>query len=158
MNNKHPALVPCDIVLSHGHYFLSYLIRKVTGSYWNHAGIYLGNGKVIEARKFGVVVSPFVDKGKDTLILRAKLTIEQKKNIITYAKTQKGKKYDFIHLFTLFFYFLFQIKPRASKNHFICSELVAQAFAHGGIALANKPIKLITPKDISESKALIHIV
>ena len=146
---------PCDIILSHGHYKISKIIRQVTHSYWNHAGLYIGNNKVIEARMLGVVESGFRYKGKDTLILRAELTPMQRVAIVKYALSQLGKRYDYFQLLSLLFLWLFKRgRVQNSKNHFICSELVASAFYDADISLCNKPIELITPADLEKSKLL----
>jgi len=144
----HPK--PGDIILSHGPYLISKIIRKVTHSYWNHAGIYIGHGKQIEARKFGVVQSSYVDKGEYTKVISKKLSKVQREKIVEYAKQQIGKKYDYMQLVSLFFIWLFHIgQVKNVKNHFICSELVAEAYTKAGIKLSRKPIVYVTPGDIA---------
>ena len=138
-----------DIILSHGDYLVSRMIRDVTGSYWNHAGIYVGKGRIVEARMLGVCVSQFVDKGEKTRIISHDITALQRDKIVSYALSQVGKRYDYTQLLSLFFLWLFKRgKVHNSDNHFICSELVAIAYLDAGIRLVDKPVEPITPGDL----------
>lgn len=83
------------------------LLRRTEGtsgnffnpSYWKHAGVYTGNGKIVEATFKGVqetTVKEFFEHGDHVVILRPKDTsVKDRKAIVRAAEAQVGKEYDF---------------------------------------------------------------
>ena len=128
-----------DIFVVHGRHLISRIIRIVTDSHWNHATMYIGKGKYIEANNEGVEIKNIEEYGeKDIEVYRYKnITKQQQKIIITHALSEKGKKYDVMQLIQLFIYFLFGIRGNAreigTKNKYLCSELVAESYLAAGL-------------------------
>lgn len=151
-------LKPGDVFLVHGTHLISRIIRIVTDSHWNHATIYIGNGKFIEANERGVTTRDIaVYKQKDIEIYRhVKATDHHRKLMVSHAMQKTGKQYDFFQLLQLFFYVLFGIRGNAreigSKNRYICSELVAEAYQATGLKVYKtyNPTQ-ISPNDFTES-------
>jgi hypothetical protein len=87
------------------------------GLSYYHCGIYLGDGKLIEAVKYHGVIEDDVSKYsiKKILVARIKLTVEDIQKVIDTAKNFLG--YDYNDLFL----------PN-QLNKLYCSELVHQAF------------------------------
>jgi len=106
------------------------LIMKVMGrSDYNHAGIYEGNGYVIEAttgypNSSGVVrtnIGTFLSGYKSVCILRPPYGSDTNRlETLNFAKEQLGKPYDF------------QL-DLADENSMYCTELVAKAIRMSGI-------------------------
>src|SRR3990167_7891662 len=66
-----------DVVLTHGDSLISKTIRAVTRSYWNHAVLYAGDRRIVEADWSGVVISDikkYMDK--EIVVLRHRLASE----------------------------------------------------------------------------------
>ncbi|MFN3429319.1 MAG: YiiX/YebB-like N1pC/P60 family cysteine hydrolase [Candidatus Sericytochromatia bacterium] len=89
-------LQPGDVLLrrtegTSGNYFIP--------SWWKHAAVYVGNGKVVEATFSGVKTTSlkeFFDHGDHAAVVRAKdLTEKEQKAMAKFAKRQEGKPYDF---------------------------------------------------------------
>lgn len=91
-----PKLRPGDILLrrtdgTSGNAFIP--------SWWKHAGVYVGEGEVVEAVFKGVdrnTFKKFMTDGDSIMIVRPKnLSPQQREAIATYAVGQVGKPYDF---------------------------------------------------------------
>ena len=132
-------LQPGDVFLVHGNHLASRIIRIVTDSHWNHATLYIGDGKFIEANTHGVEIRPIsAYHGKQIEIYRHhKITEKHRKKIIDHVLQKKGEAYDFFQIAQLFFYYLFGIRGNAREigttNRYICSELVAEAYKVSGL-------------------------
>ena len=170
-----------DLILFHSNGFqpMSWAIRTLTHSYWNHAGIY-NAGFVIEARK--TVEKNSIDKYLndkfDLGIFRIKkesyLTgLEYKDGIqsaTTYAEARVGSNYDkraivWLGIKYLSVGFLRRLVPQRfnpfnSREEFFCSELVCECYhktsslvknLFAGKKYPNAKCGTITPRDISKS-------
>ncbi len=91
-----PQMRPGDILLrrtegSSGNLFIP--------SWWKHAGVYVGEGEVVDAVFKGIgkdSFAKFMTEGDSIMIVRPKnLTAQQREAIADYAKSQVGKPYDF---------------------------------------------------------------
>lgn len=83
------------------------LLRRTEGtsgnwfipSWWKHAGVYVGDGQVVDATFHGIhkrSFKSFMTEGDHVMIVRAKnLSTEQRQSIANYAEHQIGKPYDF---------------------------------------------------------------
>ncbi|HEY9898174.1 MAG TPA: YiiX/YebB-like N1pC/P60 family cysteine hydrolase [Pantanalinema sp.] len=83
------------------------LLRRTEGtsgnflipSWWKHAGVYVGDGKVVDAAFKGVhkgSFEKFMTDGDAVMVLRAKdLSSKQREAIARFANLQVGKPYDF---------------------------------------------------------------
>lgn len=132
------------------------LIQIGTRSKWNHAGIYIGNGEIIEARPTGVKKAPVTKYDGLPIIWSNKdLTQEQRENIVSFAKKFENDGYGIWSIVALGFKCLTFGIPlipadwmAIREKRVICSQLVAWVYSHAGIKLTNKPHALVRPKDL----------
>ncbi len=91
-----PKMQPGDILLrrtdgTSGNLFIP--------SWWKHAGVYVGQGEVVDAAFKGIgkdSFKKFMTEGDSIMIVRPKnLSEPQREAIADYAKRQVGKPYDF---------------------------------------------------------------
>jgi uncharacterized protein YycO len=156
MNSYEPREGDFGVIKSRG--VFARLIQVGTVSRWNHAFIYIGNGKIVEANPKGVEVS---DASKYPLIAwnrHEELTDLDRKLIVQHAVEQVGKPYNFLIIFNLVLrilglralantHFLYKL---AQKEGYICSELVAEAYAMARCPVTTKAPDLCTPGDLAE--------
>jgi hypothetical protein len=83
------------------------LLRRTEGtsgnlfipSWWKHAAVYVGNGKIVEATFEGVkttTLEDFFAHGDHVAVVRPKgMNVLERHDIVRYAKQQVGKPYDF---------------------------------------------------------------
>jgi uncharacterized protein YycO len=132
------------------------LIRIGTTSRWNHAIVYVGDGRAVSADPTGVKLVNIADYKDIAWNRHEQLTDEQREHIAKNALSFVGRPYDFftIALLALRILGLKLNLPLftylAKKDGFICSELVAEAYDKAGVALLNKPDYLIVPGDLAE--------
>jgi len=132
------------------------LIQIGTRSKWNHAGIYIGNGEIIEARPTGVKKAPVTKYNELPIIWSNKdLNQEQRENIASFAKKFENDGYGIWSIVSLGFKCLTFGIPlipadwiAIREKRVICSQLVAWVYSHAGIKLTNKPHALVRPKDL----------
>jgi len=114
-----PQMQPGDILLrrtdgSSGNLFIP--------SWWKHAGVYVGQGEVVDAVFKGIgkdSFEKFMTDGDAIMIVRPKnLTAQQREAIASYAKGQVGKPYDFD----------FDFVDQARQS---CTELASHAIKAG---------------------------
>jgi uncharacterized protein YycO len=151
-------LKPGDVFVVHGRHLISRMIRIVTDSHWNHATMYVGKGRFIEANNKAVETRPLEEyEGKEIEIYRhKKATAYHQKKIVEAAMQKRGKGYDFFHLVQFFWLFVTGRRGNArqlgSKNKYICSELVASSYAEAGLKVyKNYNPTQISPADFPES-------
>lgn len=134
------------------------LIRIGTNSKWNHAGIHIGDGKIIEARPTGVSISDLSKYDNHPIMWNSKtdtlLTEDQRMHIVNRAKGFVGEPYGVWSIINLSLKILFlgwfpNLKRAEKENSVICSQLVAWAYSVGGVKLSRKPHALVTPKDLA---------
>ena len=152
-------LQPGDVFVVHGKHLISRIIRIVTDSHWNHATMYIGKGKYIEANNEGVEIKSLEEyKDKNFEIYRhTRTSRKQQKKIVDHAKKEVGKVYDLFQIIQLFFYFLFGIRGNAreigTKNKYICSELVAESYNVAGLPIyKDYHATQISPGDFQQSE------
>ena len=169
-----------DLILFHSNGFqpMSWAIRTLTRSYWNHAGIF-HKGFVIEARKTVEKnsIDKYLDNPKfDLGIFRVKQSaykdvkqwIAGVDTAITSAEAQVGKSYDkraliWLGIKYLTFGFLgklFHHNPLQKREEFFCSELVCECYHKTSSLVKNvfagkkhpeATCGTITPRDIGKS-------
>jgi hypothetical protein len=133
------------------------LIRLGTFSDWNHAGIYIGEGQVIEATPKGVKINYLNEYNGQPLAWNRHegLTKEQRDEILKRAMGFLNLKYGFwsiivIGLESVGFKILPPFLRKAEKeNRVICSQLVAWSYSIGGVKVSHKKHALVTPKDLA---------
>lgn len=161
-------LLPCDIVLTRGHGFLSRAIRLFTRGLGeprtkvNHVGIVVRGGAppaeaiIIEAlsrvRRHSLG-KRYGDGQSDVAIYRAtNLTAKEKICIVVAAKRYEGRQYGYFKILLHFLDWMLQgayvfRRLSADDDYPICSWLVAHSYAKGGKNFGVKPAAA-SPDDI----------
>jgi hypothetical protein len=155
MNNYKPIAGDYFVVKTHG--LAGLAIRLGTFSDWNHAGIYIGDGLIVEARPTGVTVSNLSKYDGYTIAWNKHegLTDIQRKKIVERAKKFVGGKYGgwsilVLGLKSIGLMILPNLLRRAEdENAVICSQLVAWSYSIGRVKVSEKKHALVTPKDLS---------
>ena len=151
-----PRLGDYGVVRTGG--FFGKLIRLGTISRWNHAFIYVGNGMVVEANPTDVASSPISKYSHIAWNKHEELTDEQRRSIVGFAIKAIGKPYNFLIILSIALRILGLkmfannriLHRMAQHDGYICSELVAEAYASVGIKLFDKPADQVTPGDLAE--------
>ncbi len=98
---------------------ISKVISYITEGPWSHAGIYIGNGKLIEATIFGVHESYLESYKQDSIRIGVyrpwKITDEKRKSLMESLTKHLGKKYNYIGVIRLGIACLLRIKLDKSK-------------------------------------------
>ena len=134
------------------------LIQLFTVSRWNHAFIYAGNSLIIEANPKGVEFSPLSKYPKIAWNRHEDITPSQRDFIVSYARIQFGKPYNFILIGNILLRVVgLKMLARtrlmmklAQTNSYICSELVAESYHKAGVELSPKACDLVTPGELAE--------
>jgi hypothetical protein len=131
-------LEPGDIVLYRalGHQVLGGLITDITDSPYSHCEVYARDGWTIEAGVDGVSYSDGMHGykgGVDILRWKGGLTEDQKKRVVMAAEREIGDPYQYTLLLLFPFLSRKALARRAAIHSFICSELVAHAYAENGL-------------------------
>lgn len=101
------SLMIGDLILYHNkRSLIGWCIRLFTRCHWEHAAIYSGNGRVVEAVPIGVIESDlrdwFSNKNIELAILRPEMNEERQPKFIEFIKSTVGKKYNYIGVFNKF--------------------------------------------------------
>jgi len=154
MTTYEPQIGDYGVVRSNG--FFAKLIRLGTVSRWNHAFIYVGDGKIVEANPTGVAVSPVSNYSKIAWNQHEVLTHEQRDAIVYHAQRAVGRPYNFGIIIMLAFRALgVKIFPKklidylAKHDGYICSELVAECYEEAGFPIC-PAADLCNPGDLAE--------
>lgn len=120
---------------------------------YEHAFIYLGDGKIMEAEPGGAVISDLSEYDGRAIMWSTglvPLTDAQRATIIKMALLQEGTPYSFLDYLAIALYRLGIKHPGVAKRvesskHLICSQLVAVDFESAGSVLTDFPPYLVTP-------------
>jgi uncharacterized protein YycO len=110
------------------------LISQIIPGHWNHVGMYVGNGWVIESDENGVHYSSLAEwcgsNGPDELALgRVKTaTNSQRQSAVNFAIAQLGKGYDY-----------WWPSKQVYGSSYYCSELVWASYKQAGIDIDKNP-------------------
>jgi cell wall-associated NlpC family hydrolase len=151
-----PEIGDFGIIKSNG--IAARLIQIGTVSRWNHAFIYIGDGKIIEAMPSkGITISEITKYNKIAWNQHQDLTDKQRNVIVKKAESLVGTIYGFLDIFLLGLRILGLkflggkfLEKLAMRQGIICSELVAICYDSAGVELVNKPEYLVTPGDLAE--------
>jgi len=136
------------------------LIQLGNWSKWNHAGIYLGDDLIIEARPTGVSIDN-ISKYDGKPILWSTdhdkpFTEAEAEKLRTFALHFVGYRYGIWSIIALGFKSLTFGIPLLPANWFaekensvICSQLVAWVWSRMGRKVSNKKHALVRPKDLA---------
>lgn len=148
-----PAMGDYGVVKTNG--WMGMLIRVGTVSRWNHAFIYIGDGKIVEANPKGVAISD-VSKYKDIAWNQhEQLTEAQRQKIVKRAKQMVGEPYGFGAILVIALKILgLKIIPKLRKfaeneKSVICSQLVAMSYSSAKVKVCSKPHAFTTPGDLA---------
>ena len=143
------GIVGGSIILYRGKDYIQGAIRKITGQWANHAGIYFGSGKreTVEAMPEGVRKCK-MDKDLDAdhqliVFTKANMTVTELAMIKGYAYGACGKKYNVDGVAD----FIIDDGKSDDSTRF-CSQLVADAFLSAGIKTSGKEPRKTSPGDI----------
>ena len=103
INVRKEELMLGDILLYHGNKFISTAIQHFDGTDYNHASVYIGNNKVIEAVVQGVVVADINQSIQDQQILIKRLSNRPNdmQPVVDIANQYVGNRYGFEQIFLL---------------------------------------------------------
>lgn len=156
-----------DIILVHTPFkfykpstLISVAIRNITDSHWNHAAMYVGNGKIIEAvLPYVTIVDLNTYQNKDICVLRHKRSNEiNLEKLIKDVKSFEGQTYDVYQLFDLAKLFILNKRERSEiyagkVNRFICSEVAGKPYYNQGFKVKDTiTYDKISPGDFATSK------
>lgn len=167
------ALQNGDVVLASGRTRAAAIVRRLTGSCWAHAAMYVGPLEegtdprcIVEADLAeGVRAVPLTEfLGQRVMVLRPTgLEDEDRRRLTDWVLARVGNRYDFGHAWGLAktllrLPFPLRVPPVSeSATRFICSSLLAQAFvlvghpvmpAHARVRDASATdLRYVTPRD-----------
>ena len=115
-----------------GRYLFKPLSKKIQGTDYGHAALYVGDGEVVDTRLgqgTKKVTLEHVARTNQIVALRPQVTPEERKAAVEYAEGQVGVPYSMTHL-------VGSVSPVRPKHHkpdkapekHICSALVASAY------------------------------
>jgi uncharacterized protein YycO len=153
-----------DILVVHNVGLLSILIRAITKSQYNHVGVFVSPTTIVEAT-FGGVFKNDISKFDDLAskkkcyysVYRVKgIVASDADDIAEFASSQVGAEYDDMQLVRMFFVYILRLPRNVNYpdkiKKWICSELVAEAFARAGYVFSPdiKPDNIV-PGDFPKS-------
>lgn len=127
------------------------------GSRYEHAFVYLGSNKILEAKPFGARIADVSEyKDREVVYSNLDLTDQQRDAIVKNALMLVGTLYSFLDYLALGLA-RWGVKPKwltkfmASKKHMICSQLVDECYRRAGIELFNdgRLPQDVTPGDLT---------
>ena len=132
------------------------LIQLGTFSRWNHSGIYVGAGNIVEAQPSGVTTN-HVDEypAADVVWSTLDLTDAERTAVCAYALTHRGQGYGWADIAALALV-AFGIRWAPLDNYarrddrLVCSQLVAYAYDAAGSRLGDLDPWTVTPGDLAE--------
>lgn len=124
----------------------SLAIRLFTASRWSHVALVTGDGTVIDATaKHGVAErgwQDFLEKASAYEVVT--LAVAKPDDVVSFARTQIGKRYDYLALLGFYFRSGWQ-----NPNRWFCSELVAWSINRGyKPSFREKHVGRITPQHL----------
>ena len=135
---------------------IGFLIQLGTITQYNHAFVYVGDGKIIEATpRHGVIISLVAKYENIAWNQHEEKTYEQRQAILKEALRHLGNKYSFLDYFAIILRMLRFQAPSWLGNRLtqsssvICSELVARVYRANGFTIdGDKPDFYCTPSDL----------
>lgn len=120
---------------------------------YEHAFIYLGDGKIMEAEPGGAVISDLSEYDGRAIMWSSGLVVIpewQRTDIVKDALKFEGVPYSFLDYLAIALYRVGIRHPGVAKRvkdskHYICSQLVAEVFDGNNISLTDFPPYLVTP-------------
>lgn len=124
---------------------------------YEHAFIYIGDGKIVEAQPGGAVVSDVTEYGGRSVLWssgKVPLTDAQRSAVVEAARGFVGVPYSFLDYLLLALKRIHITVPILNRRvvgskHMICSQLVAEAYNTAGVLLSTVPTYEVTPADLA---------
>lgn len=139
--------------------FLAWVIRKATRSTYNHAFIYLGDGKLIEATPYGVRTASLTEYAGHQMAANTAETVTpaQRDAVVRKAVSCLGEEYNWpdlgvIGLEKLGLHWRILLHLSGGRHALICSQLVCIAGMAAGLDdwLCGEPgPSQVTPADLA---------
>jgi hypothetical protein len=170
------SLLPGDVLLTDGNTRAAAIVRRVTRSMWSHVSMYVG--PLEEGRDPQCIVEADVAagvrpvrlselKGLHVRVLRPRaLSESERRRLAAWVVSRIGDEYDLAHAWALGTKLLrlplasrYAPAPAAlaqSATRFICSSLLAHAFALIGVPIF-ADYRFVTPRDF-ESAPVFEVV
>lgn len=147
---------PGDVFVTHTSGFVAWVIRRLTHSSVNHAGICYTSGGIIEADPRVGLREGTVDQYPHAVWLAPFETAAQATQVVQWSEDHLGVGYSFLDIFALFLAFAVHIKtPKwaerrlSTSERLICSQAVILALRSAGIdPLPGVPAGEVTPGDL----------
>ena len=139
---------------------ISWYIKRITHSQFNHVAFVIDNERVVEGRGNGIVISS-IKKYENKFLFKmkvVKLKLDYKKlnKAVDYAIIQAGKESNYFK----FLYALLSLKHHyfIKPSHKTCSGMIAEVLDIVGFRFRNdkKPLQ-ITPEDINSSEGVENV-
>lgn len=139
---------------------ISWYIKKITKSKWNHVAFVIDKERVIETRGKGITIGS-IKRYENKLffrmkIVRPKLDYKKLNKAVDYAIIQTGNKSSYFK----FLYTLFSLKHHyfIKSSHKTCSGMIAEVLDIVEFQFRDdkKPLE-ITPEDINSSKGVANV-
>lgn len=145
-----------DIILSKSDSEISQLVRRITGSQFSHARLYVGVSTCIDSDGYGVqsnnVQRLLFENEADVVVLRlrdSKLT-DRLANVETFARQKIGTEYSTSEAKIAA---LRKEEHSQQPNRQFCTRFVAQAYSSAGISISKNPDYCL-PEDLLNSESL----
>lgn len=160
-----------DVLLYRGTGWSSWVIQKVTGSPYSHAGVaawWNTRLMVLEAVGKGVVASPLSENlkryhgGVDYYWCATPIADPQRMQMLDFAQMQLGKEYNLLQVIMSGLRTFFRVKIKNSKGRFkhaagkyFCSQYVSDVYRQAQVDLGiDLSSDRVTPDAIARSPAL----
>ena len=135
---------------------IGFLIQLGTVTKYNHAFIYVGDGKIIEATpRKGVILSPVSKYTNIAWNQHEEKTVAQRDGLVKEALKHLGNKYSFLDYFAIILRMArfnapdWLITKLDSSPDVICSQLVAAVYRSCGFTVDGEmPEYYCTPSDL----------
>ncbi len=139
---------------------ISWYIKKISHSKWNHVAFVIDKERVVEKRAKGIVINNIKRYDNkffyNIKVVRPKLNYKKLSKAVDYAVMQEGTKSNYFK----FVYALFSLKFRyfITPPQKTCSGFIAEVLHLVGFHFKSdkKPLQ-ITPEDISSSRRVINV-
>lgn len=152
-------ILPGDLILVRGNYWLADLIEHISDSPYYHVAGVVKDNELIEANGFRKTGFQALDyySGVADVYRCPTLTDEQRAIIMKYVYKQIGTNYDYkLIVWEAIRYLTHILLPFKETKNRICSTLWSDAYLAAGINLC-PDLKYPSPGDLAQSKLLVKV-
>lgn len=142
-----------DLIFVRGSDLIGEIITWAESGKYSHVAIYAGNNLVIEAQGYRLISLASLDNYPIYDVGKVDMTDQQRSDLLTYAMTQRGLRYDWFLIFIIAVRLLLRINiPYKERAMRICSTFARDCFEHESITLTD--IENCTPEELGESSKI----